>query len=120
MLAHHNTNLGFLGAWSPLIADFHMVYKENGKAGIKNLLKKGIDLIFKKKWWVVILLLFPSHIFIAYIISSFAVIGNSVTIIGVTAFIHNKITSIIIPSLVKVIGRSTFSGTMIYSIKNLQ
>ncbi|HSJ37675.1 MAG TPA: type II CAAX endopeptidase family protein [Planococcus sp. (in: firmicutes)] len=63
------TNLGFLGAWGPLIAALFMVYKENGIKGIKNLLKKGMDYTFGKKWWAIILLLFPSLIFGAYIIS---------------------------------------------------
>ncbi|MBT2581258.1 CPBP family intramembrane glutamic endopeptidase [Planococcus sp. ISL-109] len=65
------TNLGFLGAWGPLVAALFLVYKENGKQGIKTLLKKGLDYTFGKKWWAIILLLFPLLIFIAYLISIF-------------------------------------------------
>lgn len=65
------TNLGFFGAWGPLVASLFLSYKENGKNGIKNLLRKGKDYTFKKQWWAVILLLFPGLIFVAYAISVF-------------------------------------------------
>jgi uncharacterized protein len=63
------TNLGFVGAFGPLIAALYLVYTENGKEGIKNLLRKGVDYTFGGKWWATILLLFPGLICIAYIIS---------------------------------------------------
>lgn len=63
------TNLSFFGAWGPLVAAVYLVAKEKGLAGIKNLLKKGTDYKFGKKWWAVIFLLFPALISIAYIIS---------------------------------------------------
>jgi uncharacterized protein len=70
------TNLGFIGAWGPLVAALFLVYRERGKEGIKKLLKKGVDVNFGKKWWAVIFLLFPGLIVIAYA-SSIAVDGVS-------------------------------------------
>ncbi len=63
------TNLGFFGAWGPLVAALSLVAKEKGFSGVKNLLKKGTDYKFGKRWWVVVFLLFPALISIAYIIS---------------------------------------------------
>lgn len=63
------TNLGFLGAWGPLVAAMYLTAKEKGLSGIKNLLTKGTDYKFGKGCWAVILLLFPVLIFLAYIIS---------------------------------------------------
>lgn len=63
------TNLGFFGAWGPLVAVLYLVAKKKRLDGIKNLLKKGTDYKFGKGWWAVILLLFPALISIAYIIS---------------------------------------------------
>lgn len=63
------TNLGFFGAWGPLVATVYLVGKEKGLAGIKSLMKKGTDYKFGKGWWAVILLLFPALISISYMIS---------------------------------------------------
>lgn len=65
------TNLGFFGAWGPLVAALIMVYKESGKQGLKSLMRKGIDFSFGKTWWGVIFLLFPALIMAAYVISIF-------------------------------------------------
>ncbi len=63
------TNLGFSGAWGPLVAALYLVAKTKGLDGIKNLLSRGTDYKFGKRWWAVILVLFPALISIAYIIS---------------------------------------------------
>ena len=63
------TNLGFPGAWGPLVAALYLVAKEEGIDGIKNFLKKGTDYKFGKGWWAVVLLLLPALIVIAYFIS---------------------------------------------------
>ena len=49
------TNLGFLGAFGPLIAAIIVTHKESGKSGLKQLFKKGIDRSFAKKWWIPII-----------------------------------------------------------------
>ncbi|MDI9629456.1 MAG: type II CAAX endopeptidase family protein [Acidobacteriota bacterium] len=63
------TNLGFVGAWGPLVAAVYLVARERGLEGIKGLAKQGTDYKFGKGWWAVILLFFPVLIFISYIIS---------------------------------------------------
>ncbi len=63
------TNLGFFGAWGPLVAALFLVGREKGFDGIKRLLKRGLDYRFGKVWWLVILVLLPAPIVISYIIS---------------------------------------------------
>lgn len=63
------TKLGFFGAWGPLVAAMYLVAKEKGLNGVKSFLTKGAEYKFLKKWWGVILFLFPVLITIAYIIS---------------------------------------------------
>jgi membrane protease YdiL (CAAX protease family) len=63
------TNLGFFGAWGPLVAAVCLVAKEKKLKGIKTLLTKGTDYKFGKRWWIIILLLFPTLVSIAYLIS---------------------------------------------------
>ena len=63
------TNLGFLGAFGPLIAAIYLVYKEHKIDGIKDMLRKGVDHAFGGKWWAIIFLLFPILISVAYFVS---------------------------------------------------
>jgi len=63
------TNLGFLGAFGPMIASLFLVYKEKGIGGMKNIFKKGMHYDFENKWWFIIFFLFPIIIFIAYVAS---------------------------------------------------
>jgi membrane protease YdiL (CAAX protease family) len=63
------TNLGFFGAWGPLVAALIVKMKENGKEGVVSLLKKGLDRNFDKKWWVPIFLVFPMLIIISFFIA---------------------------------------------------
>lgn len=63
------TNLGFFGSWGPLAAALFLVFRDNGIHGIKNLLRKGTDYTFGKKWCAVIFLLFPCLIVVAYMMS---------------------------------------------------
>ena len=63
------TNLGFFGAWGPLIAALYLVARQKGWSGIKSLLKRGTDYGFGKGWWLVALALFPAVISIAYVVS---------------------------------------------------
>jgi len=60
-----------LGAYGPLVASFYLTYRTNGKSGVKELLKKGIDLTFNKKWLIPILLLIPTISGGALLISKF-------------------------------------------------
>ncbi len=63
------TNLGFFGAWGPLIAALILRAKEDGKEGMKMLLQKGLDRNFAKIWWIPIFLFFPILIIISYFIA---------------------------------------------------
>lgn len=62
------TNLGFFGAFGPLIAAIIVTLKESGKSGLKQLFKKGIEHSFDTKWWIPIFGLFPLLIVIGFII----------------------------------------------------
>lgn len=68
------TNLGFLGAFGPMIVALFLLYREEGKEGIKKMLNKVMDTSFDKKWWLIIFIIFPVLIFIAYIAS---IMGDS-------------------------------------------
>lgn len=59
------TNLGFVGAFGPLVAALYLVARESGRAGVRQLLKKGLDHRFAVTWWAIILLLFPLLIGVA-------------------------------------------------------
>lgn len=63
------TNLGFFGAWGPLVAAVYLVAKKKRLDGIKNLLTQGTVYKFGKGWWGIVFLLFPALISIAYLIS---------------------------------------------------
>jgi len=63
------TKLGFFGSLGPLIAAIIVVLKESKVEGLKKLLKKALDKKFEAKWWVIIFLLFPLLIILAYFIS---------------------------------------------------
>ncbi|HZK05115.1 MAG TPA: type II CAAX endopeptidase family protein [Actinomycetaceae bacterium] len=63
------TNLGFFGAWGPLVAALYLVARQEGWSGIKSLLKRGMDFRFGKRWWLVALAVFPVVISTAYVIS---------------------------------------------------
>jgi len=52
------TNLGFLGAFGPMIASLFLVYKEKGIGGMKNIFKKGMHYDFENKWWFIIFFYF--------------------------------------------------------------
>ena len=56
-------------AWGPLIAALLLTYLNKGPENIKDLLKRGIDLSFKKKWLIPIFLLFPVITLIALVIA---------------------------------------------------
>lgn len=61
------TNLGFLGAFGPMVSALFLIYLDRGLEGIKKMFRKGMIYSFKKKWWIVIFFLFPLLIFIAFI-----------------------------------------------------
>lgn len=46
-------------AFGPLVSAFALTYINEGKEGIKHLLKRGVDYKFKKRWYVPIFFLFP-------------------------------------------------------------
>jgi hypothetical protein len=46
-------------AWGPLIAALLVVFLEQGKAGVRKLLKRGLDFRFGLAWYLIIVLLFP-------------------------------------------------------------
>jgi membrane protease YdiL (CAAX protease family) len=46
-------------AFGPLVSAFSLTYLNEGKEGMKNLLKRGVDYKFKKRWYVPIFFLFP-------------------------------------------------------------
>lgn len=57
-----------LGAIAPIGAGLILTYRDNGKAGMKELIKRGFDLmrIKNRKWFVLIFLLFPLIFATAY------------------------------------------------------
>lgn len=46
-------------AFGPLVSAFSLTYLNEGKEGMKNLLKRGINYKFNKKWYIPIFFLFP-------------------------------------------------------------
>jgi membrane protease YdiL (CAAX protease family) len=46
-------------AFGPLVAAFLLTHMSEGKEGVKNLLKRGVNYRFKKMWYIPIFLLFP-------------------------------------------------------------
>ncbi|MGB9632237.1 MAG: hypothetical protein ACPL8I_02810 [Chloroflexaceae bacterium] len=49
-------------AWGPLIAALLVTFLEEGRAGVTNLLRRGMSVRFGPPWYLVILLLFPALI----------------------------------------------------------
>jgi len=47
-------------AFGPFVAAFYLTYRNGGKAGVIELLKRGIDFRFNKVWFIPILLLMPA------------------------------------------------------------
>lgn len=60
----------FLGALAPIGAALNLTFREDGKVGVKKLLKRSFDLnrITNKKWFIPIILLMPLIFTIAYAI----------------------------------------------------
>ena len=52
-------SLYVIGAFGPFVSAFILTYFNQGKEGVKKLLKKGVNLGFGKRWFIPILLLFP-------------------------------------------------------------
>lgn len=46
-------------AFGPLVSAFSLTYLNEGRKGVKNLLKRGVDYRFRKRWYLPIFLLFP-------------------------------------------------------------
>jgi len=46
-------------AFGPLVSAFFLTYLNEGRSGVKNLLKRGVDHKFRKIWYVPIFFLFP-------------------------------------------------------------
>lgn len=46
-------------AFSPLVSALSLTYLNERARGVKNLLKRGVDYRFQKKWYIPIFLLFP-------------------------------------------------------------
>ncbi len=64
------TNLGFAGAWGPLVAALVLVAGESGRSGMVGFLKRGVTAVhFGRRWWLVVLLLFPAVIAVAHVVS---------------------------------------------------
>lgn len=63
------TNLGFIGAFGPLLAALFMVYSEQGGAGVRHLLKKAVERAFGGRWWAVVFLLYPCLIAVGYVVA---------------------------------------------------
>lgn len=61
---YHFPFIRFLAWWTaafgPFIAAFSLTYLNERKDGIKQLLKRGIDIRFRKVWFIPILLLYPA------------------------------------------------------------
>ncbi|MEM3693098.1 MAG: type II CAAX endopeptidase family protein [Candidatus Bathyarchaeia archaeon] len=47
-------------AFGPLVSAFTLTYLNEGAGGLKNLLKRGADYKFRKKWYIPIFFLFPA------------------------------------------------------------
>lgn len=47
-------------AFGPLVSALSLTYLNGGARGVKNLLKRGVDCGFQKKWYIPIFLLFPT------------------------------------------------------------
>ena len=65
------TNLGFFGAFGPLVVSFLLTWIENGKEGVKKLFRRGIDFKLGKLWWIITVSIFPLLIGISFLISGF-------------------------------------------------
>ncbi|MCX8174381.1 MAG: CPBP family intramembrane metalloprotease [Thermoplasmata archaeon] len=62
----------FLGPFGPTIAAFVLTYINEGAEGAKKLLKRGIDLKFKKIWLIPIFLLMPCIIGLSLVLAVLA------------------------------------------------
>lgn len=70
-----------LGAWGPLVAAFLLTYYNNGKDGVIQLLKRGVDYKFHKIWYLPILLLMPFITGAALLIAT--VLGDPLPILSI-------------------------------------
>ncbi|MFX0095869.1 MAG: lysostaphin resistance A-like protein, partial [Candidatus Hodarchaeota archaeon] len=52
-----------IGATSPSFTAFLLTYLKNGKDGVKQLLKRGVDFKIGKKWYIPIFLIIPTAVF---------------------------------------------------------
>jgi membrane protease YdiL (CAAX protease family) len=61
------TELGFVGAFGPLVAAIIVTSIYEGKSGLLVLFKRAVDYSFKKRWWFFVTLLFPLLVFLAFL-----------------------------------------------------
>ncbi|MCX8151373.1 MAG: CPBP family intramembrane metalloprotease [Candidatus Bathyarchaeota archaeon] len=60
------TELGFIGAFGPLVSALILTAVYEGKKGIVHLLKSAVDYRFSKRWWIVVFFLFPLLVIAAF------------------------------------------------------
>lgn len=63
--------LGWIGNCGPLVAAFGLTYFNERKVGVKKLLKRGIDVSFKRKWLLPTFLLMPIIIVGSFLLAAF-------------------------------------------------
>jgi hypothetical protein len=61
------TGLGFLGAFGPLVAAIVLTAVYERGAGLIALFKKALDFRFGKRWWLLVMLLFPLLVLSAFL-----------------------------------------------------
>lgn len=62
------TELGFVGAFGPLVSALILTAVYEGKEGVSRLLKSAIDYRFSKRWWVAVVFLFPLLVIAAFLL----------------------------------------------------
>jgi len=74
---------GPIGTFGPFVAAFFLTFWDDGKRGVIDLAKKGINWKFNKIWWIPIILLWPVYASLG------AFIGGGFWQRGVTLTIKN-------------------------------
>ncbi len=65
-----------VAAFGPFVAAFLLTYAQEGKMGVKGLLKKGFDSRIGKIWYVPTILLWPAYYFFSIIAVSTIILAR--------------------------------------------
>jgi len=64
------TELGFIGAFGPLVAAILVTVAYEGGTGVRALLLRAVDARFAKRWWLAVLILMPAVVLAALLLAT--------------------------------------------------